>query len=127
MNRGKGWQWAHHYHYLANFYVEDRASLKSASPPPPLKYVDDTFVIWPHHGHDKLNEFLMFLKGIHKNIQFTMEVEGPERLPFLDLSMYWRSDENLGIKVYRNTTHTELYLNGASHHHPAQKWLLSLH
>jgi hypothetical protein len=59
----------------ANFYYK-KAVLESA----PLKlrcwfrYVDDTFVIWPH-GPDKLKHFLHHLHSIHQSIQFTTETE----------------------------------------------------
>jgi hypothetical protein len=42
-------------------------------------------------------------------------------LPFLDLDIYRRPDGSLGHKVYRNPTHTNLYLNAKSHHHPSNK------
>jgi hypothetical protein len=40
---------------------------------------------------------------------------------FLDLDIYRRSDGSLGHKVYRKPTHTNLYLNSKSHHHPSNK------
>jgi hypothetical protein len=39
-----------------------------------FRYVDDTFVIWPH-GPGKLNDFLDHLNSVHDNIKFTMEME----------------------------------------------------
>ena len=84
------------------------------------RYVDDTFVIWPH-GKASLTNFLEHLNGLHKNIQFTMEIEENGRLPFLDIDIYKRKDGSLGHKVYRKRTHTNLYLHQLSHHHPANK------
>jgi hypothetical protein len=84
------------------------------------RYVDDTFVIWPH-GQVKLLEFLDHLNGLQKNIRFTMETEKEGHLPFLDIDIYRRTDSSLGHKVYRKPTHTNLYLQQNSHHHPAHK------
>jgi hypothetical protein len=42
-------------------------------------------------------------------------------LPSLDLDIYRRPDGSLGHKVYRKPTHTNLYLNTKSHHHPSNK------
>jgi len=36
-----------------------------------FRYVDDTFVIWPH-GKEKLTEFLNHLSRLHTNIQVTI-------------------------------------------------------
>jgi hypothetical protein len=83
-------------------------------------YVDDTFVIWPH-GPEKLEGFVEHLNGLHKNIQFTVETEKDGHLPFLDIDIYRRPDGSLGHKVYRKPTHTNLYLNPGSHHHPSNK------
>ena len=56
---------------IANFFMEDlEKSAIAQAPHKPMcwfRYVDDTFVIWPH-GKQKLEEFLNHLNGIHKNI-----------------------------------------------------------
>jgi hypothetical protein len=49
-----------------------------------LRYVDDTFVIWPH-GPDRLQEFFCNINGIRPNIKFTMEIEAYNKIPFLDV------------------------------------------
>jgi len=106
---------------IANFYMEDfeRKATEKATHKPACwyRYVDDTFVIWPH-GKEKLMDFLKHLNGIN-NIQFTMEIERGH-LPFLDIDIY-KIDGSLGHKVYRKTTHTNFYLHQRSHHHPANK------
>ena len=51
---------------------------------------------------------------------FTMEKEEDGHLPFLDINIYRKPDGSLGHKVYRKPTHTNLYLNQNSHHHPAK-------
>jgi hypothetical protein len=76
-------------------------------------------VIWPHTP-EKLAGFLDHPNSLHKNIQFTMEKENGH-LPFLDTDIYRRPDDSLGHKVYQKTTHTNLYLNQGSHHHPSSK------
>ncbi|XP_069678727.1 uncharacterized protein dlp [Periplaneta americana] len=107
---------------VANLYMEDfeHRALENA----PLKtsslVVEDTLVVWPH-GEEKFQEFQEYLNNIHPNIQFTKEVEKDGCLPFLDILISRKSDGTLGHRVYRKPTHTDLYLNGHSHHHPAQK------
>lgn len=39
-----------------------------------------------------------------------MEVDGTDRLPFLDLAVYQRNDGTLTHRVYRKLTHTDLML-----------------
>lgn len=56
-----------------------------------------------------------------KNINFTMELEQERCLPLLDALVYRKNVESLGEKADRKLTHTNLYLNSKSHHHPAQK------
>jgi hypothetical protein len=50
-----------------------------------------------------------------------METEEDGHLPFLDIDIYRKIDGSLGHKVYRKPTHTNLYLQQNSHHHPANK------
>ena len=84
------------------------------------RYVDDTFVIWPH-GLNKLNEFLNYINNIHSNIKFTVEIEKDNELPFLDVLVYKKNDGTLGHKIYRKPTHTNRYLHAQSNHAPSQK------
>jgi hypothetical protein len=49
-----------------------------------LRYVDDTFVVWPH-GPTRLQEFLHRLNSLRPSVQFTMKVETNNTLPFLDV------------------------------------------
>ena len=81
------------------------------------RYVDDTFVIWPH-GRDYLNTFLDHINALHPSITFTVEVE-EGKLPFLDVLILCNNNNNtLETKVYHKPTHTNQYLNFRSHHHP---------
>lgn len=108
---------------IANLFMEDIEvrALESTTLKPKLwlRYVDDTFVIWTH-GRNKLDEFLSHLNNIHSKIQFTMEVESLNQLPFLDVLLKKKPDGKLGHTVYRKATHTDRYLHATSHHHPAQ-------
>ncbi|XP_071453466.1 uncharacterized protein [Hetaerina americana] len=109
---------------IANFFMEDfeEKALNSAPMRPKcfFRYVDDTFIIWPH-GLNTLNAFLEHMNNQHPNIRFTMEIEKNHRRPFLDILIHRKRDGRLGHSVYRKPTHTDLYLNGNSHHHPAQR------
>ncbi|KDR19144.1 uncharacterized protein LOC110830199 [Zootermopsis nevadensis] len=68
--------------------------------------------------------FLDHLNSVHESIQFTMETEKDSHLPFLDIDIHRKPDGSLGHKVYRKPTHTDLYLNSDSHHHPSNKQAL---
>ncbi|XP_071441632.1 uncharacterized protein [Hetaerina americana] len=109
---------------IANFFMEEfeEHALQSAPYRPKhfYRYVDDTFVIWPH-GVDTLKPFLDHMNSRHPSIQFTMESEEEGKLPFLDILIQRKEDGSLSHKVYRKPTHTDLYLNAKSHHHPAQR------
>ncbi|XP_046400913.1 uncharacterized protein LOC124167151 [Ischnura elegans] len=109
---------------IANLFMEDfeEKALQSASLRPRyfFRYVDDTFVIW-QHGRNTLDDFLSHMNQQHPNIKFTMEEENNNCIPFLDILIQRKPDGTLGHSVYRKPTHTNLYLNGRSHHHPSQK------
>jgi predicted GIY-YIG superfamily endonuclease len=109
---------------VANFFMEsfEQKALESAPLKPSCfyRYVDDTFVIWPH-GRNALQSFLEFLNNQHSNIKFTMETETEGCIPFLDILIRRKPDGSLGHSVYRKPTHTDLYLNGNSFHHKSQR------
>jgi hypothetical protein len=114
---------------IANFFMEDfeNKAIEQVIHKPVcwFRYVDDTFVIWPH-GQKKLIEFLNHLSGLHNKIQFTMEKEEEEEeeeghLPFLDIDIYRKTDGSPGHKVCQKPTHTSLYLKENSQHHPDNK------
>ncbi|GJQ74695.1 hypothetical protein Trydic_g21546 [Trypoxylus dichotomus] len=83
------------------------------------RYVDDTFVVWPH-GRDGLDRFLEHLNRVHPSIQFTMELEHNGELPFLDVRVN-RAQARATTSVFREPTHTDRYLHNQSNHHPGQK------
>ena len=105
---------------VAGLFMEDfeQMALATADREPKLwlRYVDDTFIIWPH-GRTQLATFLDHLNGLCEKIQFTMETEEENQLPFLDV-LVKRNENNLTTSVFRKKTHTDRYLHFRSHHHP---------
>jgi hypothetical protein len=49
-----------------------------------FRYVDDTFVVWPH-GPTRLQQCLHHINSNRPTIKFTMEVEANNTLPFQDV------------------------------------------
>lgn len=105
---------------IANIYMEhfELVALDSAPLRPKLwlRYVDDTFVIWPHN-QTNLAHFLEHLNSIREFIQFTMEQESEGQIAFLDV-LVKGSGKLMSTSVHRKKTHTDRYLNFRSHHHP---------
>lgn len=64
---------------------------------------------------------MAYLNNIYADINFTVKVEQQGCLPFLNLLLILRPDGTLSHVVYWKPTHTGIYLNSISHHHPAQK------
>ena len=83
------------------------------------RYVDDTFVIWPH-GEEKLGAFLEHINTLHPNIIFTVEKEENNKIAFLDV-LIEKKGNTVQTSVYHKPTHTNQYLNYRSHHHPRVK------
>jgi hypothetical protein len=110
---------------IANFYMEhsEQPALGSAVKKPGhwySRYVDDTFVVWPH-GKEELRDFLQHRNSMHPNIKFIMEIEHNKSLLFLDVLVSRKPDRSFGHTVYRKPMHTDLYLRAKFEHHPAQK------
>ncbi|XP_075923264.1 uncharacterized protein LOC142924610 [Petromyzon marinus] len=109
---------------VANVFMEkfETDAIQTATLRPTLwkRYVDDTFVIWPH-GQPALDQFRDHINSIHPAIRFSMEVEKDGKLPFLDVLIKRRHDGSMSHSVYRKATHTDAYLKPDSHHHPSQK------
>ena len=63
---------------IANIFMEhsETQAIQSVQLQPSLwlRYVDDTFVIWPH-SREELDKFLQHINQQHQNIRFTMVVE----------------------------------------------------
>ena len=81
-----------------------------------VRYVDDTFVIWPH-GEAELESFHNHINNQHSNIKFTKEVERKSSIPFLDVLVN-RKGPRLLTTVYHKPTHTNRYINYNSNHYP---------
>ncbi|XP_030841919.1 uncharacterized protein LOC115924186 [Strongylocentrotus purpuratus] len=107
---------------IANIFMEhlEHQALKSADKSPSLwlRYVDDTFVIWPHSTPD-LHQFLDHINNQHPSIKFTMETQHENSIPFLDVLITKTPSGFPAHQVYRKPTHTDRYLNFRSHHHPS--------
>lgn len=81
------------------------------------RYVDDVFCIMKG-SKQEVDQLTMHLNSIHPKIRFTHEMEEERMLAFLDVKVMVKSDGSLAHSVYRKPTHTDRYLNAASHHHP---------
>jgi hypothetical protein len=105
---------------VSNIFMEqfEKLALDSAQYRPPLwlRYVDVTFVVWPH-GSEQLQIFLNHLNSLRPSNQFTMEIESDGAIPFLDILVI-RKGMTLAAKVYRKPTHTGRYLNFKCNHLP---------
>ena len=102
---------------VANLYMEmfEEKALRSAILQPKMwvRYIDDTFMIWPH-GTEELNRFHDHLNDQHPAIQFSRE-EVDKRIPFLD-TLVERKGSGMKTSVYRKPTNTDRYIHYSSHH-----------
>jgi hypothetical protein len=57
-----------------------------------LRYVDDTFVVWPH-GPERLQNFLSSINSFRPSIQFTMEIVSDSAIPFLAVLIVGKHDD----------------------------------
>lgn len=102
---------------LANLFMESLESGPFAQIIPPtvtwLRYVDDILVITPRRFN--LENFQAQLNEVELSIQFTIEHEVEEKLPFLD-TLLIRDGNDLKFKVYRKPTNKDDLINFYSHH-----------
>ena len=95
---------------LSDMFMEEfeTSSLRTADLQPSLwlRYVGDTFVVWPR-GRDELQNFIQHLK-------FTMEVEEDGKISFLDVGISRNPESSLHHNVYRKPTHADRYRNQRS-------------
>ena len=63
---------------------------------------------------------LQHLNNQHDRIQFTMETEKHQTLPFLDVTLN-NSTDKITTSVFRKPTHTDQYIHYLSNHHPQIK------
>ena len=66
-------------------------------------------------------EFTNHLKSYDPVIKFTTEDEEDQALAFLDTCTVIQPDDKLKIEIYRESTHTDQYLNFHSNHPLQQK------
>ena len=78
-----------------------------------LKYVDDTFILRPHQ--EDVQILLDHVNSIQPSIQFMMEKEQDNKIPFLDV-LITHTEQGFRLSVYRKPTFTGQYLNFNSHH-----------
>ena len=72
------------------------------------RYVDDTFIFF--QNKTAAEQFLDFANSLHPNVQFTIEHETNNCLPFLDV-LISRSSHNFNTSVFRKKTYTGLGTN----------------
>jgi hypothetical protein len=103
---------------LANIYMkkfETDLSEDRRFPRCWLRYVDDIFVILKK---DEIDKTLDWINKQHVNIQFTIELEVNNQLPFLDV-LVKRQEKRISFSIYRKPTNTEKYI-AADSFHPTQ-------
>ena len=72
------------------------------------RYVDDTFILF--QSKVAAEQFLEYANSLHPNINFTIEHENNNCLPFLDV-LITRSDQHFSTSVFRKETYTGLGSN----------------
>ena len=83
------------------------------------RYVDDILVCFT--GTDRqLSIFLDFINNIHKNIQFTLEVETNNSINFLDLKIT-REENKHKFAIFHKPSHTDITIHNTSLHPHPQK------
>ena len=75
--------------------------------------MDDTFCFL---SNSSVEEVEKHLNSVSPAIQFTVEQETDNQLPFLDVIVMRDEDETLKTTVYRKKTHTDRYLPFHSYH-----------
>ena len=82
---------------LANIYMEyvEDMALGSTSLKPSmwLRYVNDTFILWPHQ--EDVQILLGHVNSIRPSMEFTMEKMQDNKLPFLDV-LVTRTEQGFG-------------------------------
>jgi len=81
--------------------------------------MDDVISLW-NYGEAELRGFLDHLNTYDRNLQFTLEVEIENKLPFLDVLII-RNADKLDFTIYRKPTQNNRYLHFNSNHPPQVK------
>ena len=78
-----------------------------------VRYVDVALAVFKNHN-DALR-FLEYLNSLHKNLEFTIEHECDDKIPFLDLLIIRNRDKNIiDLAAYRKPTHSDVFTNFTS-------------
>ena len=72
------------------------------------RYVDDIFLMFQERSHIK--KFLRYMNSRHTNMNFTVEEEVDNSLPFLDIKIT-REGGKLTTSIYRKKTFSGVYVN----------------
>ncbi|XP_018561026.1 uncharacterized protein LOC108903364 [Anoplophora glabripennis] len=91
------------YRYTTNKYCKKKALASTTLKPKCwYRYVDDTFIIWPH-GRNTVAYFLDHINGIHLDIQLVYHGSGENAaLPLLDVLVERKPDGSLDINEIRH-------------------------
>ncbi|BHF62379.1 hypothetical protein SprV_0200536100 [Sparganum proliferum] len=100
---------------IAEAVLQRLEQLAFSSCPPKFwaRYVDDTFVVIKR---SEVKAFRALLNSIFPDIQFTMEEEVNNQLPFLDVQITRLTDGKIRTTVYRKATNTRRILHFRSNH-----------
>ena len=99
--------------YIYMEYFEEMASgSTSLKPSLWLRYVDDTFILWPHQ--EDIQILLYHVNLIRSFIQFTMEKEQDNTLPFLDV-LITGTEQGFKSSMYRKPTFTFTFTFNSHH------------
>ncbi|BHF76880.1 hypothetical protein SprV_0501998000 [Sparganum proliferum] len=100
---------------IAEAVLQRLERLVFSSYPPKFwaRYVDDTFVVIKR---SEVKAFKALLNSIFPDIQFTMEEEVNNQLPFLDVQITRLTDGKIRTRVYRKATDTRRILPFRSNH-----------
>ena len=98
--------------HLANIFLchlEEQFMQQCPSDIKPLfyrRYLDDTIAVF--NNEQCADKFFNFINNFHSNIQFTIEKEQCNKLPFLDVHITRQNDGYFTTSVYRKPTFTGL-------------------
>lgn len=99
--------------FMAN--IENKLEQRQLLPIRWWRYVDDVFSIIET---EKLETILSSINNMHKDIHFTYELEKEGKLPFLDIMVTRKmeNEENLEFEIYRKPTNTKRVIPSSSNH-----------
>lgn len=84
------------------------------------RYVDDILIIWNNKNIDSIHSFHSTINKLHKNINFTIELENDKKLNFLDLTLINNANQ-ITFNIYRKPTQTDTVIPKNSYHHKTHK------